>query len=98
MSGSTTPAARHALYSVLEDVLGDEHADTLMTYLPTHPSDQVATKADIAAIREDLARLEARFDRLEEKLDAWQRATLTAIVASMVGMTAIFSLVVTIFA
>ena len=69
-----------------------------MTYLPEHRGDEVATKTDIHALEKRFDRLDARFDRLEEKLDTWQRATPTAIVASMVGMTAIFSLVVTIFA
>jgi uncharacterized protein (DUF3084 family) len=42
-------------------VLGHEHADTLMTYLPPEPGVQVATRSDIAV-------LEQRFDRLEELL------------------------------
>jgi len=42
-------------------VLGHEHADTLMTYLPPEPGAQVATRSDVAV-------LEQRFDRLEELL------------------------------
>ena len=42
-------------------MLGHEHADTLMTYLPPEPGAQVATRSDVAV-------LEQRFDRLEELL------------------------------
>jgi hypothetical protein len=89
---SSVEPARHSLYSRLEDVLGAEHADTLMTYLPRTTADEVATKRDIA-------RLEARFDRFEERfetrLDALQRTFVVAVVASMTALTGIFSLVVT---
>ncbi len=75
------------MYSRLEDVLGPGHAETLMTHLPQHRADEVATKADIA-------RLEARFDRLEGRLDQMQRTLVWSIVGSMTALTAIFSLVV----
>ena len=89
-------AARHALYSRLEDVLGRDHADTLMTHLPRDRSDDVATKGDLAVIREDIARLEARFearfDRLEERMDRMQRFYVGTTVGSMTALTAIFTL------
>ena len=50
-----------ALYARLEEVLGHDHADTLMTYLPPEPGAQLATRSDIAV-------MEQRFDRLEELL------------------------------
>ena len=50
-----------ALYARLEEVLGHDHADTLMTYLPPEPGAQSATRSDIAV-------MEQRFDRLEELL------------------------------
>ena len=43
----TSEAARHALYAELEQVLGTEHADTLMTSLPMEQAGQLATKTDI---------------------------------------------------
>jgi ubiquinone biosynthesis protein UbiJ len=88
---SSVEPARHSLYSRLEEVLGAEHADTLMTYLPRHEADDVATRADIA-------RLEARFDRLESRLEQMQRSLVVATVGSLTALTAIFSLVVTFFA
>ncbi len=48
-----------ALYTRLQEVLGDEHANTLMTYLPVEPGIHLATKSEI----------DARFDRLEKLLD-----------------------------
>jgi hypothetical protein len=54
---SVREPARHALYARLEDVLGPEHADTLMTHLPQHQSDQVATKSGIGVLKSDIAML-----------------------------------------
>lgn len=91
--------ARHALYSRLQTVLGDEHADTLMTYLPRYHSDEVATKADIARLEERFdgrfASLENRFDRLEDLVRDQQRFYVATTVGSMTALTAVFSLVVT---
>ena len=58
---STPISDTSALYARLEEVLGHEHADTLMTYLPPEPGAQLATRSDVAV-------LERRFDRLEEML------------------------------
>ena len=56
-----------SLYARLEEVLGAQHADVLMTHLS--PGDDVATKSDIAAIRSDLGTLAGRFDGLEQRFD-----------------------------
>jgi hypothetical protein len=79
--------ARHALYSVLEEVVGPDNAKTQMTHLPMQLADEVATKADIA-------HLEARFDRLEVRFDQLQRTLVLTVVGSMTALTAIFSVVV----
>lgn len=104
-------AARHSLYTGLEEVLGAENATRLMTYLPEHLGEKVATGSDIVRIDNRFDRLEERFDRLEEQFDRlegrlnglyetiidqqtfYSRNT----VWSMVGLTAIFSLVVAFF-
>jgi hypothetical protein len=71
-----------SLYARLEEVLGAEHAEALMTRLPVR--DDLATKSDVAAVRSDLAALatrfdglggrfdglESRFERLDERIDA----------------------------
>ncbi len=117
--------ARHALYSRLESLLGQENADTLMTYLPSGRNEEVATKDDIATLETRFDRLESRFDRLESRFDRLesrfdrlesrfdgvdgrlagmyetiieqQKFYARTTVWSMVGLTAIFSLVVTLF-
>ena len=63
---SSVEPARHALYSVLEEILGEQHADTLMTHLSQHPSDEVATKADLIGLEE---RVDARFDQIGDRFD-----------------------------
>ena len=65
----TSEAARYALYAELEQLLGTEHADTLMTSLPMEPTDHLATKTDVGRLEEKFDRLEERFDRLEERFD-----------------------------
>jgi hypothetical protein len=55
-------SARLALYSRLEEVLGPQHAETLMTSLPMESAARLST-------RDDIGRLEDRFDRLEVRLE-----------------------------
>jgi hypothetical protein len=47
-------AARNDLYNGLRDVLGPERAETLMSAVPLHDLDEVATKGDLAQLRTDL--------------------------------------------
>lgn len=55
--------ARLQLLRRLEEVLGPEEAETLVTHLPPQPWDEIATKADIRA-------LAARFDAVDHRFDA----------------------------
>ncbi len=57
-------AQRNALYARLEEVLGQEHAVTLMTHMPTETD--LVTKADLAALVE---RIDARFDGIDARFD-----------------------------
>jgi hypothetical protein len=82
-------SARHSLYARLEEVLGHENADTLMTSLPHSDSDHLATRLDID-------RLEVRLDRLESKLDQQIRTYTVTTVGAMTGLTAIFGVIVSI--
>ena len=66
----------------VETVLGVEHAQPLMTHLPPHTSDGVATKGDIAL-------LDARFDRM----DKMQHNFLTVSFGTLTVMTAIFAFI-----
>lgn len=60
----STLAQRNALYTRLEEVLGSEHAVTLMTHMPIETG--LATKADFAALIE---RLDSRFDAIDFRFD-----------------------------
>lgn len=95
---SAREPARHALYPRLENVLGPEHADTLMTHLPQHQSDQVATKSDIAMLRSEMVafKTEVRADiaELKDIVRDQQKFYVGTVVGSMTALTAIFSLVV----
>lgn len=86
---SNVEPARHALYDRLEKVLGRDHADTLMTHLPSSHVTELAT-------REDISRLEDRFDRLEERSDQHIRLLVTPVLGAMTALTAIFSFVVSV--
>jgi hypothetical protein len=70
--------ARHHLYVTLEQVLGDEDANTLMQHLPPVGWADVTTKPDLdhvdRAMRSDLQRVEssvhARIDQVEATINA----------------------------
>ncbi|MCI0679550.1 MAG: hemolysin XhlA family protein [Actinobacteria bacterium] len=75
-------------------MLGAEHADTLMTYLPAHQGVDLATRDDIARLETRFDRLEDRFDRLQDVVTEQHRFYVGVTVGSMTALTAIFSLVV----
>jgi hypothetical protein len=57
------------MYARLQQVLGPKHADTLMTYLPQHRSDEVATRGDIVHLGSKFEHLESKFEHLETRFD-----------------------------
>lgn len=61
-------AARSDLYNGLSPVLGPERAETLMSAIPLHDLDQVATKGDLAVLSAEL-RAEIADLRTELKTD-----------------------------
>lgn len=63
----TSLAQRNALYARLEEVLGPEHAVTLMTHMPAETD--LATKADVAALGARIDRIDTRIDRIDTRLD-----------------------------
>jgi hypothetical protein len=73
--------ARHELYLGVEEVLGTQRADTLMSLLPPVGWAGVATKDDIRLVENEIRQLEervdarfalvdARFEQLELKIDS----------------------------
>ena len=83
---SSLEPARHALYAELEQVLGAKNAETLMTHLPQHASDSVATK-------NANSHLNTRFDRMEDSMATMHRNLLTVSFGTLTVMTAIFSFI-----
>ena len=64
---TTEEASRRALYDRLTEVLGDEHAMTLFSYLPQ--SGEPATKADLNTLG---VRLDAGMDGLDERMGRFE--------------------------
>lgn len=92
------------MYPRLEEVLGTNEADTLMTHLPRDQHDEVATKGDIALLdgrfdrlEERMGRFESRMDRFGETLVSQQQFFSRSMVTAMVALTSIFTLVVALF-
>jgi hypothetical protein len=93
--------ARHDLYNRLTEVLGDEHADTLIQSLPMEPAAELAMKSDIVRMESQITRIESQMTRMESQiaelarsLRDYQKTTLVALVGAMTALTTIFSIVV----
>jgi hypothetical protein len=65
-----------ALYARLEEVLGAQHADTLMTRLPP-PTDELAKQADMNLRFDDVDRrfieIDRRFEAIDRRFDSVDR-------------------------
>jgi hypothetical protein len=81
--------ARHELYLGVEEVLGTERADTLMSLLPPVGWADVATKDDIRLLQGELNNLEARmnvrFAELETTLERGLREQTRTLMFGLVG-------------
>ena len=62
--------ARHELYLGVEEVLGTQRADTLMSLLPPVGWADVATKDDIRLLEMKIDSLDLKFDSLDLKIDS----------------------------
>lgn len=86
---------RLALYNGLNDLLGPELTDTLMTYLPASPATDLATKADVTDLREAIDRLVTEMDRsradvkhLSQRMDELQTTLLGGFAAMIAALLA----------
>lgn len=78
--------ARDALYSRLQEVLGNRHAEVLMELLPPDPYPDLATRDDVGGVRgmvealsgsvhhlaDRMDRFEERMTRLETRMDRFE--------------------------
>jgi hypothetical protein len=76
--------ARHELYRGVEELLGTDRADTLMSLLPPVGWADVTTKTDLRSLDD---RIDARFSRVDARFTAIE-ARFTAIEARLVGIEA----------
>ena len=70
---SVTEFQRHQIFQWLEGAMGPEKAAIMMDLLPPVGWGDLATKADLGALRTELkgelARLEGKIDRMDGKID-----------------------------
>jgi hypothetical protein len=83
-------AARSDLYTGLRDVLGPDRAETLMSAIPLHDLDEVATKGDIAVLRAEMTEMRAEFKadmaELQRTIIGWMVSLFVATVAALIGV------------
>ena len=89
---TTTAESRDKLHSKLREVLGTNHANTLMGLIPPD-RDALATKADIDGLDQRMDKLDQRMDKFDDRLwdiqeaiRAQTRTYITAMVAAMIGV------------
>ena len=89
---ATPKPETHALYNRLREVLGNDHADTLMTYLPSQPVTELATRADIADLKQGLDRVHDRIDALHYSLADQLKTYTIVMVSALTALTAILGI------
>jgi hypothetical protein len=91
-------AARADLYNGLTEAIGPQRAETLMSAIPLHDLDEVATKADLAILRAELkaelaelrselrSQISGEVGSLRKSMTTWMLTILVAIIASLIGV------------
>lgn len=87
-------AARNDLYTGLRDVIGAERAEILMSAIPLHDLDEVATKADLAEMRAELkteiaelrVEVTSEIAAVRRTVSTWMLTLMVTIVGAMVGI------------
>jgi hypothetical protein len=75
---TVTDETRHALYGRLEEILGHDHATTLMSHLPPVGWADVATKANVddavnrlrGTMEVEFEKINTRFEQVEGRFEA----------------------------
>jgi hypothetical protein len=97
---TTEEQARHRMYDRLVELLGDEHATTLMRYFPPTEDAELAGRADVQDVRAELQdvraelgvlgdRLEHRIERLEDRVDHQTRTFVVTSIGSLATLGAL---------
>jgi hypothetical protein len=87
-------AARSDLYTGLVEVLGSRRAETLMSAIPLHDLDEVATKRDLQVFKAELRveiselrlDLSSEIDSLRKTMTNWMLTQSVAIIGAIVGV------------
>ena len=88
---TTSESRRHDLYNRLAEFLGEDRADTLMTYLPPRESTDLANKSDLDALEN---RLVGRLDVVSQRLEAVSQRLDRMVLALVAGLVAIIATLV----
>jgi hypothetical protein len=85
-------SSRNRLYNRLEEVLGPDEANALMSLLPPVGWADVATKHDVVLLKQDIAQVEARMAtkedlaRLESRLLRMMIVSQSASILTVAGL------------
>lgn len=87
--------ARSDLYTALREVIGPKRAETLMSAIPLHDLDEVATKGDLSEVAAELraqiadlrAEMMGEIAALRGSMANWMMTLLVTIVGAMVGIS-----------
>ena len=82
---------RHRMYARLEEVLGPDHANTLMEYLPPVGWADVARRSDIEDLRREMAHEMALLEhgleaKIESKLNSQTKTLVTLMSAQVLAV------------
>jgi hypothetical protein len=88
---TTAESRRDDLYNGLTEFLGEDRADTLMTYLPPYEGTDLATKSDLDAIEN---RLVDRLDIVSQRIEGLSQRLDRMVLALIAGLVAIIATLV----
>ncbi len=95
---TSAESRRLDLYNGLTEFLGEDRANTLMAYLPSQQSTDLATKADLDALKTAVtARFDSvdrRFERMDQRFEAITHRLDRIVFALVAGLVAIIATLV----
>jgi hypothetical protein len=102
---TSAEARRLDLYNGLTEFLGEDRANTLMAYLPSQHSTDLATKADLDALKTAVTvrfdtvdqrfdRMDQRFETMDQRFEAITHRLDRMVFALVAGLVAIIATLV----